>query len=317
MLGPVWFTLPDGREIQPLAVAPWSGDPKDRLDPLPPIIRSLRGEFPCIPFGAPEARPDLPPRWTQGVETGAAPVDAFLHGYSANHDWHLVDEAEGEITVAIDYPADHPVRRVERRIAAADGAGLTIDLAIEAARRVSIPVGVHPIFDLPGNPGAARLEIPSLRGVRTFPMPVEDSSILLPDQWAGSLAALATRDGGRVDFSTLPLGVPTEELLSVELGDGAVRLAFPDERYAIDLEWDINVFSQCLIWFSGRGRQAYPWCGRFQAIGIEPVRSAFDLGVEVSANAGSPFARAGIPTQLALDPGARFTTRYAIRLSGL
>ena len=47
MLGPVWFTLPDGPVVQPFAVAPWADDPPEKLNVLPPILRRLRGEFPC------------------------------------------------------------------------------------------------------------------------------------------------------------------------------------------------------------------------------------------------------------------------------
>ena len=47
-LGPVTFDR-RGRKIMPLSVAPWAAE---RLDlATPPIIRALRGDFFCMPFG--------------------------------------------------------------------------------------------------------------------------------------------------------------------------------------------------------------------------------------------------------------------------
>tara|TARA_B100000768_G_scaffold168348_1_gene173136 strand:- start:196 stop:336 length:141 start_codon:yes stop_codon:yes gene_type:complete len=32
MLGPVWFTLPDGPVVHPFAVTPWADDPPEKLN---------------------------------------------------------------------------------------------------------------------------------------------------------------------------------------------------------------------------------------------------------------------------------------------
>ena len=87
--------------------------------------------------------------------------------------------------------------------------------------------------------------------------------------------------------------------------------------YAVDLSWDIATFPQCLLWLSNRGRKAYPWCGRFCAIGIEPVAASFDLGVTHSANRHAPFARSGTATQTPLSAREPFTTSYSIAVCHL
>lgn len=261
MLGPVWFTLPDGREVQPFAVAPWSDDPAERLADQPPILHRLRGEFPCVPFGVPEPPRNLPGHWTEGVDPDAAPVDPNVHGYSSNHDWHLVEQDETGITIAIDYPADHPVRRLERRITLRTPGVLGFDLVVEMRRDATLPMGLHPIFALPEQPGSARLSIPSLGKARTFPVAVEENSIFEPDQTLDSLTAIRLLDGTTMDMTALPLDAATEELVAVHPGDGAVELALPQAGYAVDLRWDITSFPQCLLWLSNRGRQAYPWSG--------------------------------------------------------
>ena len=47
-LGPVTFDR-KGRKLQPYSVAPWAEEPADPF--LPRIIKVLRGDFFCLPFG--------------------------------------------------------------------------------------------------------------------------------------------------------------------------------------------------------------------------------------------------------------------------
>ena len=47
-LGPITFDR-KGRRLQPYSVAPWAEEQTDRS--LPPIIKALRGDFFCLPFG--------------------------------------------------------------------------------------------------------------------------------------------------------------------------------------------------------------------------------------------------------------------------
>lgn len=315
MLGPVWFTLPDGREVQPFAVAPWSSDRAETLQAIPPILRSLRGDFPCVPFGIPAPRDDMPDRWSRDVDMTAIPVDGFAHGFGANHSWQLDSVTDDGIAVFIDYPETHAVRRVARRITPIDGPGLSIELTVEMRRNAELPIGLHPIFALPNEPGKARLEIPSLRNVRTFPVSVEPGSILLPDQESGALTDLATLDDRMLDLTHLPLDAKTEELLSVLPDEGKATLIREDQSYAVTLGWDVEVFPHCLLWLSNAGRDAYPWNGSFRALGIEPVCSVFDLGQAFSGSPSSPFAKDGVPTRVRLTAKHPFRTRYSIGVS--
>lgn len=317
MLGPVWFTLPSGRDVQPFAVAPWADDPPEKRDALPPILRQLRGEFPCVPFGVSETRTDLPDHWMDGVDLTSPRVDEFAHGYSANASWHLVEQTHKAITIAIDYPRGYVVKRVQRRISHDGDLRVRIDLQIEMRQGAALPIGLHPIFALPTQVGAAHLSIPSLQSVRSFPVPVDASSQFMPDQTADSLTQIATQDGATVDVTQLPLALETEELLAVSLTEGKVRMSDEFSEYAVALSWNIELFPQCLLWISNRGRKAYPWNGRFCAIGIEPIAAAFDLGVAHSANTRGPMSQAGTITQAQLSSHEPLSTSYWIQLSPL
>jgi hypothetical protein len=52
------------------------------------------------------------------------------------------------------------------------------------------------------------------------------------------------------------------------------------------------------------------------ALGAEPVRAAFDLGVGISA-ASNPLNQQGVPTVWRFTAGESLTTRYAISASVL
>lgn len=112
MLGPVHFRLAD-REIQPFAVMPWGNDTGPEHAELPGILRRTRGEWPCVPFGAPTAPDNLPDQW---MPPAPAPVDDEFHGFSANNDWQLMAEIAGGLRLGIEYPPDHPISRLERVI---------------------------------------------------------------------------------------------------------------------------------------------------------------------------------------------------------
>lgn len=315
MLGPVWFTLSDGRQVQPFAVAPWADDPAEQRDALPPILQRLRGEFVCVPFGVATGRTDLPHSWMDGFDPSVPSADEFVHGYSANQIWYLVDQADTAITIAIDYPDDHDVARLTRTISLDGDLLIRLDLTIEMRRDTALPVGLHPIFALPTEIGAAQLTIASLQSVRSFPLPVDETSKLQPDQTASTLEQLLSMDGTGVDVTRLPLAIDTEELLAVSLTEGDVLLSDSYNGYAAVLSWDIGTFNQCLLWLSNRGRKAYPWSGRFCAIGIEPVAAAFDLGVAHSANSQSPLTKSGATTELKLSLAKPFNTTYRIGVS--
>jgi hypothetical protein len=80
MLGPAWFDLGD-TVVQPFAVAPWADDKGVEHERLPRILRRLRGEWVCVPFGIARSLSDLPEEWRMRDE-GTVQVDLEPHGKS-------------------------------------------------------------------------------------------------------------------------------------------------------------------------------------------------------------------------------------------
>ncbi len=306
MLGPVTFLLPDGRQVSPLHVAPWFNDPARAT--YPPILREVRGEWPCVPFGTDVPRA-LPDGWSDDGESfDGAEVP---HGHSSNAEWVFTTVDAKSIEMVCDYPETHPIRRLIRTITGDPKApALDITLTVEARRPCRLPIGLHPTLRLP-LVGMARLEPPDFREGRVFPLDVEPGQGLLqPGATFDALEAVPCRDGGSLSLAQLPLADETEELVQLVGVSGGFRLRYPD-GWSITLDWDVEHFPSLLVWVSNRGRTYAPWSSRHVALGVEPVCAAFDLGPAIS-NASNPISAGGTTTARAFDPEQPFKTRYRI-----
>jgi hypothetical protein len=309
MVGPTLFILPDGRQVAPFQVAPWATEAGS--DDLPGILRRLRGEWPCVPFGSDA---DRKPAGGWPGSTAATTVDPLPHGFSSNHDWRFEPGAGGSISLAIDYPASHPVRAL-RRTVTPDPAATALDFTLEIDIREDcvLPIGLHPSFRLPARAGAMRIEVGSDVTGMTFPAPVDASSIFTENAVLKPWHDVPLKSGGRLDVRGVPLAQQTEELVQLIDMPGQGSLWNTAEGYRVKLSWNPEHFPSALLWLSNRGRSLAPWNGRHLALGFEPICAAFDLGQQVSA-AENPVSRQGVATARRFAAGERFTTRYRIEV---
>lgn len=308
MLGPTLFVLPDGRQVAPFQVAPWADDAGDDL---PGILKRLRGEWPCVPFGSDADRPAAD-GWPGSV--AASTVDPFPHGFSSNNAWRFEAGAAGSITLGIDYPESHPIRRL-RRTVTPDPRAAALDFTLEIDVRADcvLPLGLHPSFRLPSRPGAVRIEVGSGVSGMTFPAPVDESSIFVQGALLEPWHDVPLKAGGRLDVRQVPVAEATEELVQLLDMPGRASLWNTAEGYRTTLSWNAEHYPSALLWFSNRGRTMAPWNGRHLALGLEPICSAFDLGQQVSA-AENPISKRGVPTARSFRAGEQFVTRYRIEV---
>jgi hypothetical protein len=311
MLGPVAFRLPDGRQASPLQVAPWADEPGG--EDLPGILRRLRGEWPCVPFGA-DAPRDLPVGWAaDGVTFEGAGVP---HGHGSNVEWDFAAPSFDAVSLTCTYPESHPIKVLHRSVRPdPEAAALDISLTVEARRPCRLPFGLHPTFRLPLD-GIVDLIPPAFRQGRVFPLAVDPSSRLLPDATFASLDAVPTLAGPPLSLERLPLDSRNEELVQLCGVSGDVVLRYPGEGFQVRLSWDTSHLPSVLLWVSNRGRTFAPWNGRHLALGIEPVCSAFDLGPAVSTGT-NPIAAQGVATAMDFAPDRPFTTSYRIAVEPL
>lgn len=314
MLAPLTFLLPGGRQASPMHVAPWAGEPGTQ--DLPGILQRLRGEWPCVPFGYSVPGEGFAAEWARSMAPAAANEE--VHGHSSNHPWTWESDDGDSLRLSIDYPASSPVKRLQRTITPdPEAPAVDLELVVETREACRLPLGLHPTFCLPLEPGRARIEPASFAEGRTYPGIVEPSAPLFASNQAFSaLAAVPGRDGRSIDASRLPFSADTEELLQLNGIDGSAALANEAEGYRVRLTWQKEHFPSLLLWFSNRGRKMAPWNGRHLALGMEPICSPFGLG-PATALADNPIARAGTPTARAFAAGEVFTTRYRIEAEPL
>ncbi len=317
MVAPVFFPLRDGRTINPLQVAPWIHEDSSEYRQLQGIMTSLRGEWPCVPFGLPEPPQGMPDEWATGI-TAENPVDAFAHGYGANHDWELQQEADGSVTGFITYPVDHPIARLHRKVSEGPKGSLDIDLSVFPRRDCFLPVALHPTLRLPDAPGRAKLSFggESPR-VWTYPLPAEPSrSRLVANQQNVAFSSLIDVDGHLMDITSLPFDRDSEDLVLITGADGHVALTNRDENYRVTIDWDKDKLPSVMLWLSNQGRRHYPWNGRHRALGIEPLAGVFDLGPKMSGT-DNPMQKAGVQTGVAFKAGVEWSIRCSIRCEAI
>lgn len=306
MIGPTLFVLPDGRPIAPFHVAPWASEATG--EDLPGILQRLRGEWPCVPFGDDGDRPAMG-EWPGSQADGS--VDAFPHGYASNHRWQFAGDEEA-ITLSIDYPQDHDIARLTRRVIPdPEGAALDFELEIAVRRDCTLPIGLHPTFRLPRAVGSMRIEAGADIIGMSFPVAVDASSIFRQGAVMTPWNRVPLLDGTELDISLVPLPQATEELVQLLDMPGEIALWNMAEGYRVRLSWNREHFPSTLLWLSNRGRDFAPWNGRHLALGVEPICSAFDLGPQISAG-DNPIARRGTPTARHFSAGERFVTRYRV-----
>ncbi|MDH6234673.1 galactose mutarotase-like enzyme [Mesorhizobium soli] len=286
--------LDDGATVEPLAEAPWTGEPEvTEITSFPAHLRQLGGEWPCVPFGT-------------------TAIDPHHHGFGTDNEWHVIEHSAGAITLAIDYPEHHPIRRLERRIEGIEGqAAVALELTVEARADCVLPVGLHPIFRLAGEGDRLQLDPGAFARGHTFPKVFEPGvSQLKPAAEFARLDAVPLAGEGTVDLSTPPSGLG-EEILLLSGVPGSVSLTYPDDGYRAELSWNASDFPSLVIWLSNRGRSASPWSNRFRGIGIEPVHAYFDdTGL-------APHRPHSLSSGRAFRADERWTTQYRISASSL
>lgn len=279
-----------GREFSPFASAPW-------MDADVPGVTGhlavLGGDFACLPFGiGREMWGAAPPDWAAVL---SGPTVGPIHGPAAEADWVVLEASDSAIRLGLDYPAESPVLRVERSIAARQGvAGLDFAFVIHARRRAAISAGLHPILRLPEEPGRLAL-------TAAF-----DFGLTHPAYGAEAFATLE-----EVGLSHVPLS-PRRDLNAQLCGmRGPLRAVWLDEGMGVLLDWDRALLPSLQIWHTDRGIGGAPWHNSYRGIGVEPIASAFDLDTSVSCTL-NPISARGVATCLTIDPAAPVTLRHSI-----
>ena len=268
---PVSFQLGD-RTVEPMHVAPWA---EEDLGPdQPQIIKTLRGDFFCMPFGgAPsEFRCERHP----------------VHGETANRLWEPEEAREGYLRLSI----ETTVRpgKVVKEITLKHGETNVYDRHTIHGNHGPMTFGHHAMLHFKGK---GLISVSPFGFGQVFPGEFEKPeeggyAWLKPGARFDSLERVPAIDGSTVDLTVYPSLEGWENLVTVysepgrELAWSAV--AFPEEGYCWFSLKDPRVLTATVFWISNRGRHYAPWNGRHGNVyALEDVTSSIPPGIGPSS----------------------------------
>ena len=263
MLQDVVFSVGEGRDFRPFAQAKWSADAREGRPTEQPLhLQHLGGEWPCVPYGSSAADPEH-------------------HGFGSNHFWQCDAISAGAIELSIDYPADHVVRRVTRRIALSETEPtISCSFTVEARKVCRLPIGIHPIFRLPET-GNVELIVAGAQRWAAIPAPFRPNGARIIGTGAQSL----TDDSGVQVLFPRDFHNYTAELVQAFDLPGRVDLVYPDAGARASLTWDSGKLPHCHFWLAKP--HEFGGLGPFRGLAVEPIASWFDRGCEQIGETGN------------------------------
>jgi len=308
-LAPVTFDRRN-RRIQPYALPPWWSEPLPA--DTPPILKVLRGDFFCLPFGANS--------------------EAFhgerhqVHGESANRKWRFesLERDGGRTTLHLGLKTT--VRRgcLDKRITLVDGHNAIYCQHVISDMSGPMDLGHHAILRFPDRPGSGVISHSPVKFGMVSVKPLENPetfgySLLKPGARFSSLSRVPTMTGGWADLSHYPARRGYEDLVLLATKQcepfAWVAVTFPQQRYVWFALKNPEVLRQTALWHSNGGRHYPPWNGRhLNVLGIEDLTGFFHYGLAPSAKRNC-LNELGERTFLQLNPGRPLKVNYIMAVA--
>lgn len=294
-VAPVIFKLGE-RSVSPYSLSPWL--PSEIDQELPVLLKSLRGDFTCIPFGP--------------QENGAP------HGQTANGTWHQIPSNENSLKIAIS--AADISANVTKTISLREGhTAIYVEHYIEGLSG-NYSYGNHPILDLSNlEEGQARLSISPFRWASVYPSLFSDPAdgaqqALKPGATFSRLEEVTLADGGTTDLSYYPCRQGNDDLVMMVSEESTEEQPFAWTALLLDgYVWfslkNPKDFPATMFWLSNGGRSAAPWNSHHRArLGIEDICSHFCDSVDISRQ--DLLKEWDIPTSRNFNSSQPTTLRY-------
>ncbi len=310
-LGPVTFEVA-GRQIQPYSIAPWAEEKGEA--PLHPLLKVLRGDFFCMPFGANATA-------FQGEKHPP-------HGETASGNWRFDAMEVSDCQSSLHLSMDTQTRpgRVDKNITLIEGHSAVYCRHVISAMSGPMTLGHHATLRFPDVPGSGRVSTSPFVYGQVIPRPFEQPEqkgyyMLKPGASFISLDKVPTITGEWADLSSYPARRGFEDLVTVvsekEAPFAWTAVTFPAERYVWFALKNPRILSQTIFWISNGGRHYPPWNGRHvNVMGLEEVTSYFDFGLAESARP-NPLTEKGVMTCVSLDPKKPLIIPYVMAVASI
>jgi hypothetical protein len=294
-MAPVTFHRSSASPVQPYYISPWHDE---ELDIDEAVLRPLRGDFFCMPFGAGSTH---------------RKVEYPTHGEPATERWSFVDNesADGvsELTLKMETKLMPGV--VTKRLRLVDGQNVVYVQHVLDGYSGKTSLGHHATLAMPEKPGAMRVSTsptqfgmtdpdgkPFFDGGQYYSLPVAKrfSNIKrVPSVW---------KDPAYDDCSSFPRQPGFTDIIAVFAKQGKspawTTAVVSSDRYLWFSLKDPAVLPTTILWMSNRGRHMAPWNGRNACLGLEEVCGHFASGMATSAKKNM-LTEEGIPTTVSLS----------------
>lgn len=267
-----------GGDIEPFFIPPWWKE--SNMFELDNILKLLRGNFFCFPFGANE----------NTYEGNKYPI----HGQTCNDNWDFVEIIkEGcfdELKLKMEL--NNNAGEVFKHIKISKGEPVIYENNTVSKFSGKAAPGYHPTIVLPGKIASAYLDISKPVAGFTLPSPGE-----LPEKGGYSLlkSGIEINDmgkipdvfGGYIDLNKIPICKGFEDY-AIFINDASkdftyTAVSFPEDGYLYFQLKDPKVFCSTFFWMSNGGRHYFPWNGRISSVmGLEEITAFFHYGVKES-----------------------------------
>jgi len=310
-LAPVTFRC-GARQFSPFSVAPWA-DEKMNAD-TPSILKALRGDFFCCPFGADET--------PYGGETHPP------HGETANAEWHFESLKQSDSGADLHLSLETQIRvgRVDKFLSLRNGETAIYSRHVLSGMNGNMTLGHHATLKFPDEEGSGHISTSRMAGGWTFPGSFEDPAqggynSLNPSSTFKRLDRVPLAQGGYADLSRYPARRGFEDIVQIVHQDSPdfawTAAAFPKEGYVCFSLKDPRVLQSTVLWISNRGRHYAPWNSRHvNVMGLEDVTSYFFLGI-APAEKPNPISREGFKTFAKLNPKQPTTINYIMAVAAI
>jgi len=289
-LAPVTFDR-SNRKFRPYSVAPWC---EEKLPAsVPPLLKALRGDFFCMPFGmnAERFRGEQHP----------------VHGETAQSRWELKSLQDGHLHASLRTRVRRG--RVEKHILLRDGHHAVYSQHVISGMSGPMNLGHHATLKFPEEDGSGVISTGRFVYGLVFPGAFERAEergyqALKPGAEFSSLERVPMISGETTDLTRYPARRGYEDLAMVvsdaDAAFGWTAVTFPKQRYVWFALKNPRVLRNTLFWISNGGRHYPPWNGRHVSVmGLEEITSYFHCGLAASARP-NPLSQRGYPTSLSL-----------------
>lgn len=308
MIAPAWFSFQSGRSVQPYYLTPWQNEGRTLDDP---VLRPLRGDFFCMPFGANNA---------YGGESHN------VHGEPATREWNAVgyEKSDGVTRFEAEMRTSERPGTVRKNITLKDSEPVIYSEHVLEGYEGPMTLGHHAILDPKEESGGLRISTsPFGFGVsRRFPELHNEGgeyASIASETLFDDLRNVPTiwKEPAHTDCTVFPARPGYCDIIQIfadrsksEMERPAwIAAVAPGERYVWFTLKNRAELPATVFWMENRGRHAEPWNGRTCCIGLEDVFAYAAEGLAPSA-ADNLAKQNGYPTTVELSPNEPATVRY-------